>query len=244
MSTASESPAFSTFRRNISRMVHLFELLDESVDRTSSELSSFKSLPSTEDPEEVKQRTEKGENLNARISKINAQMDLSTEWGCVMLVTCAETYLQDALSYFAGLDSTLMNDSDQKASYREVISAASVDELAEELRGRWARNVIDDGGPRKWVDRFRRMGAATLENFDGGPMEELWGSRHLIVHRAGKVTRDFLSRHPNCAAAVGDQLVIPWQKLSEYVKSTRAFVVTVEQFLNNRQAGRSRQNAS
>lgn len=240
MSNAGESPAFLAFRQNVGRMVHIFELLQEGINRASDELNNFNALPLTEDLDKNEQRVEHEKKLEERIDKVHAQMELITEWGCVFLVTCTETYLQDALSYFAGLDISLMNDSEQRASYKEVLSASSLDELAEELRGRWARNVIDGGGPSKWAERLKKMGASSLENFDLQLMEELWGSRHLIVHRAGKVTRDFLDRHPSCAKALGDQLVIPSDKLPKYIVSVGDFVKMVEGFLVSRYAGRSR----
>jgi hypothetical protein len=80
-------------------------------------------------------------------------------WQVVMLVTCVEAYLQDVLSASASIDPELMSESEQRALYADVIAADSLHELANELRARWARRWLSDGGPTRWISRLTRMGA-------------------------------------------------------------------------------------
>lgn len=75
-------------------------------------------------------------------------------WQVVMLVTCVEAYLQDLLAIAASVDPKVMDETQQVAPYAEVISATSLDELASELRARWARRWLSDGGPTRWISRL------------------------------------------------------------------------------------------
>lgn len=47
----------------------------------------------------------------------------------------------------AKVNPSIMESSQQSASYAEVVSSESIDDLKEEMQFRWARNFIDDGGP-------------------------------------------------------------------------------------------------
>jgi hypothetical protein len=77
-----------------------------------------------------------------------------TLWQIVMSVTCVEAYLQDVLIAAASIDPELMSKSEQSAPYADVIAATSLEALANELRARWARNWLSDGGPRRWISRL------------------------------------------------------------------------------------------
>ena len=59
-----------------------------------------------------------------------------TRWQVVMLVTCVEAYLQDVLTAAASVDPELMSKSEQRAPYADVITAASLEALANDLRAR------------------------------------------------------------------------------------------------------------
>jgi hypothetical protein len=130
------------------------------------------------------------------------------QWFAVMLVTITETYLQDVLAFAAEVDPTLMAKSGQTAEYSEILAAHSIGELVEELRARWARGFLDDGGPTRWIDRLTRMGARFPDGI-AGHMEPLWGIRHVVVHRAGVVTKDFERRHPHFGLHSGQELILP-----------------------------------
>jgi hypothetical protein len=77
----------------------------------------------------------------------------------VLMVTIVEAYLKDVLIYAAGMLPTLMEQSEQTASYRDVLSAQSLQEVINELRGRWAKQFVDKGGPTGWMKSLEAMGA-------------------------------------------------------------------------------------
>ena len=76
------------------------------------------------------------------------------DWVPVLLVTTVEAYLKDVLIFAAKTDPSIMESSNQSASYTEVLRARSIGELTEELQSRWARNFVDDGGPDRWIKRL------------------------------------------------------------------------------------------
>ena len=76
-----------------------------------------------------------------------------------MLVTCIEAYLQDLLVAAATVDPEFMKNSKQVAPYADIVSASSLDELANELRRRWARGWLSDDGPTRWISSLHQMGA-------------------------------------------------------------------------------------
>ena len=96
-------------------------------------------------------------------------------WQVVMLVTCVEAYLQDLLAIAASIDPKLMDETQQVAPYAEVISATSLDGLASELRARWARRWLSDGGPTRWISRLKRMGARGYTDGLAPRLELIWG---------------------------------------------------------------------
>jgi hypothetical protein len=127
----------------------------------------------------------------------------ATLWQVVMLVTCVEAYLQDLLAVAAGAGPELMSKSQQVASYPEVIAATSLEELANDLRTRWARGWLSDGGPSRWISRLKKMGAKGYPDRLGPRLEVFWGIRHVVVHAAGIATTDFARRHPGLVTAAG-----------------------------------------
>jgi hypothetical protein len=113
-----------------------------------------------------------------------------------MLVTCVEAYLHDVLSTTASVDPKLMSKSEQPVYYTDVIGAGSLDELANELRARWARGWLDDGAPTRWLSRLHAMGARGYPDDLAPRLERIWGIRHVVVHAAGVADADFVKRHP------------------------------------------------
>jgi len=154
----------------------------------------------------------------------------TTLWQVVMLVTCVEAYLQDLLCIASSVDAELMNKSEQLAPYAEVIASTSLEELASELRGRWARGRLSDGGRSRWITRLERMGARGYPDDLAPRLELIWGIRHVVVHAAGVATRDFVKRHPGVVAAVGDRVRISTQTFGSFLDSVQGFVNPTEQF--------------
>jgi hypothetical protein len=148
----------------------------------------------------------------------------ATLWQVVMLVTCVEAYLQDLLANAASVDPKLMDETQQVAPYADVISATSLDELASELRARWARGWLSDGGPTRWISRLTKMGVRGFPDGLALRLERIWGIRHVVVHAAGVATRDFVKRHPGVAAAAGDHVRVGLGELVEFIDSVRGFL--------------------
>lgn len=126
----------------------------------------------------------------------------------VLTVTTVEAYLKDVLAYAAGIDDTLMASSEQTASYANILSARSLQDLLDELRGNWARKFVDNGGPTEWMRRLEAMGARGYSPDTRVTMENLWSVRHLVVHSSGIVTPEFVRRHPSFQKKVGDRLIV------------------------------------
>ena len=146
------------------------------------------------------------------------------EWIPVLLVTTVEAYLKDVRIYAAKVDPSIMESSEQSASYSEVVRARSLGELTEELQSRWARNFVDDGGPDRWIKRLTKMGARGYRPKTANEMETLWGVRHLIVHSRGLATPEFVRRHAEIGAKVGESILIRSAQLTAWITVVDHFV--------------------
>jgi hypothetical protein len=147
-----------------------------------------------------------------------------------MSVTCVEAYLQDLLSVAASVDPELMSESQQLAPYADVIAATSLTELANELRARWARGWLSDGGPTRWISRLERMGARGYPVDLVPRLELISGIRHAAVHAAGVATVDFVKRHPGVVTAAGDRLRVKSKDYAAFFDAIKGFVEPTERF--------------
>ncbi len=128
----------------------------------------------------------------------------------------------------ASLDVELMNKSEQVARYEEVISATSLDELAWELRRRWARRWLE-GGPTGWISRLQKMGARGYPEDLSSQLELMWGIRHNIVHSAGCATAELLKLHPEVAKGLGTAYK-KGRGIAAFFKSANDFLEPTEKF--------------
>jgi len=151
-------------------------------------------------------------------------------WQVVMLVTCVEAYLQDLLSAAASVGPELMSESQQLAPYADVIAATSLDELANELRARWARGWLSDGGPTRWISRLVKMGARGYPADLAPRLELIWGIRHAVVHAAGVANADFVRRHPGVVRAAGDRLRVHSRDFKAFLLAVNDFMEPTEEF--------------
>lgn len=71
-------------------------------------------------------------------------------------------------------------------------------------------------------------------------METCWGLRHMIIHRAGVVSRDFVRRHRNFSASPGKRIALERQQLIPFHEATSNFVETTESYLRPRLAAERR----
>ena len=147
-----------------------------------------------------------------------------------MLVTCVEAYLQDVLTAAAGVDPELTSKSEQRALYADVIAATSLDALANDLRARWARGWVDDGGPSRWIERLGKMGARGYPDDLGPRLERFWGIRHVVVHAAGIATSDFVKRHPGVVKAIGNRVRVNSHDLEKFVHGVEDFVEPTDRY--------------
>jgi hypothetical protein len=157
-----------------------------------------------------------------------------TLWQVVMLVTCVEAYLQDVLTTAACIDPELMRESEQRALYADVIGAASLETLANELRARWARSWLSDGGPTRWIVRLGKMGARDYPADLGPRLERFWGIRHVVVHAAGVATADFVKRHPGVVKAAGDRVRVNHHDYKKFLEAVRDFLDPTDGFFLTR----------
>jgi hypothetical protein len=153
-----------------------------------------------------------------------------TLWQVVMLVTCVEAYLQDVLAAAASGDPELMSKSEQRTLYADVIAATSLEGLANDLRARWARGWVDDGGPRRWIERLGKMGAREYPNDLVPRLERFWGIRHVVVHAAGVATADFVKRHPGVVKAAGTRVRVNHHDIKKFVDAVCAFIEPTDRF--------------
>ncbi|HEX8439738.1 hypothetical protein [Archangium sp.] len=227
METEVHSPANTTFISNLSRLKGLLKALRVDSKELDAELVRSKA---TGDSQRISA-------LERRVARRNANLAFVFEWHCAMLVTFAETYLQDVLVFFSGLDTQLLNDSEQKASYGDIQASRSLDDLAEQLRIRWARSWVDKGGPALWINRLQRMGASSYPKELAEQLEELWGIRHVIIHRAGLVTLDFCRRHPQFGLAPGEPIQLTQDRVARYTDAVSQFVSITDSYFANRYRG-------
>ena len=66
----------------------------------------------------------------------------------VFFVAIVEAYLKDVLIYAAKMDSSLMEQSEQTASHKKRLNAQTLQEVIDELRGKWARKFVDNEGQK------------------------------------------------------------------------------------------------
>lgn len=153
-----------------------------------------------------------------------------TLWQVVMVVTCVEAYLQDALAAAASVDPELMSKSEQRAPYADVVAATSLEVLAKDLRARWARGWLSDGGPSRWIERLTRMGARGYPNDLGHRLERVWGIRHIVVHTAGVATADLVKRHPGVVKAAGNRVQVSHHFFKRSLAAVFDFINTTDSF--------------
>ena len=167
--------------------------------------------------------------ITTATAKLN-RFQLLNRWQVVMLVTCVEAYLQDVLAAAANADPELMSRSQQQAPYADVIAASSLQGLANDMRARWARGWVSDGGPERWISRLEKMGARDYPKDLGTTLERFWGIRHSVVHAAGVATSDFVRRHPGEVKAAGDPVRVSPQSLVKFVEAVGNFVTPTDAY--------------
>ena len=230
--------AWLTFEQNLTMVGHLVDLGGREIRLVKAQAARVKKFLAELGDLRTKQNLAKAVRSVGRLSKtIQPRIErhaTTNLWNVVMLVTCVEAYLQDVLSAAAGVGPELVRESQQAAAYAEVIAATSLDELANELRTRWARGWLRDGGPTRWISRLEKMGARGYPADLAPRLELIWGIRHAVVHKAGVATADFVQRHPGAVKAAGDRLRVGGRNLSVFVGAVRGFLEPTEKLFLER----------
>ena len=170
------------------------------------------------------------------VQQLNEGLLILNQWIPVLLVTTVEAYLKDVRIFEAKINPAIMESSDQSVTYGEVVRSLSINDLAEELQSRWARNFVDDGGPTRWIDKLTRLGARGFDSEISKKMETLWGLRHVIVHSAGIATPEFVRRHPEFGASIGKNIVVRLDQILEWIKVIYDFVDVTDSYFAQRYA--------
>jgi hypothetical protein len=219
-----QTPSRVQFDTNMTRLQAFFGALQSEVNQA---LPRVNSLLKAQGRKSVKIEDDEIERVvKLVVGGVKKNLDSILEWVPVMLVTFAEAYLQDVLAYLAASDSSLMSKSEQSAIYADVLLAKSIEELAASLRERWARGIINDGGPRKWSKTLPRIIGFSPDKYPDdliNKMELLWGVRHVVVHAAGFATRDFVQRHPDFGVSVRERIKLTSPQIIEWINAVIDF---------------------
>jgi hypothetical protein len=222
------TPAYdNSFAPNTDKIGHLLGFAQEGTRSYSSAISEKLAVAKAK----VESGAESTESIVAIIEEASEVVSklaggLVTIHGLmpVLMVAIVEAYLKDVLIYAAGMDPTLMEQSEQTASYKDVLNAQSLQGVIDELRGKWAKKFVDNGGPTGWMKSLGAMGARGYRRNTLEVMETLWGVRHLMVHSAGIVTADFIRRHPSFKMKIGDAFTVRSDHLKKWLAAIYDFV--------------------
>lgn len=212
------------------RLLSLFEIVDAQIETINADR-----LPDLKRRlREAQDDLPKKAGVLGEYFTMTGAINFLFQWYAVMIVTMAETYLHDILSYCAKLDPVLMEASELKTTYQDLLSAESLESLAAGMRDRWAQNFISDGGPSRWVEGLSRMGARGWEDGLIPRLERLWGVRHIVVHRNGVVNQDFLDHHPDLGYKIGEDIKVDGDFVRDYAIAVISFCKTVDRFFHAR----------
>jgi hypothetical protein len=154
------------------------------------------------------------------------------KWRVVMQVTAVEVYLQDALTHFALYDPNLLRDRGIKKewSYEDVYNHTEADSMLLGFCRKWAKNFVQDGGPKLWTKKLEKIGVRGYTEEDTDELEAMWGMRHMVVHNAGRMTLEFATRHPRYAEVIyNGEFAI--SHFSRWHLATWEFVRTTDKFI-------------
>lgn len=240
--------AFKAFASNLQSLLDLFRVFDAALDTVNAgELPRLRKQfeESSRRAEQVLQSPEPSRELyfqemrEAAIAvgehlTLHNTSNMQMSWYVVMIVTATEAYLQDVLVEAAAVDSSLVDDSEQKLTYRAIRKFDSLDALKASARNKWAKSFLNHGGPTAWIKRLRGMRANGYSDGLDGRLEEIWGIRHLVVHRAAVADRDFLERHADVPRNAGNIIQIDGERVSLYALHAIEFVGITNRYFENR----------
>jgi len=229
------TPAYdNSFGPNTDKLSHILRFSTMAVQGYLADMKAAQT-----NPPNIQNLTDIAKRVLSNTSELTGGILASREFLPVLMVAITEAYLKDVLVYAAGMDPTLMERSEQSASYNDFLNATSLADVIEQLRRQWAKTFIDSGGPAAWIKSLQKMGARGYRTETIGAMEALWGVRHLIIHSSSLVTHEFARRHPNFPIAVGSRFIVNTNHLKEWFAAMYDFVeVTDRYFLSRCGSGR------
>lgn len=231
-----KTKAMLTFEQNLETIRHALDLSKHQYHLVGNELDkTMRLIPSL---------TKGGPNLKKGLNriiksqtKVTRHMDrvaAISHWQVVAMVTCVESYLQEVLSSAAAIDGAFMSKSEQEVKYADVINAASLEDLANSMRWRWARTWVAGGGPEHWIKSLTKMGVSDYPEDLAGRLEIFWGIRHAVVHAAGIATEELIKRHPGMKALVGKRLQVGNRDLSKFFAAVADFLEPTDRYFLKR----------
>lgn len=225
------------FGPNTDKLGHLLTFYQKAVETHRAEVKALSTglagLSGTGGAQADKIRTSI-EKLGKLVTGLTGGVLIMHEMMPVLFVAIVEAYLKDVLIFAAGIDASLMDRTGQTVTYQDALNAKSLEELLIELRSKWARKFVDSGGPTTWIKTLERMGAKGYRSETASQMETLWGVRHLIVHSAAVVNADFVRRHPELKAEVGERLSVNSLQIKQWSDAMYAFVDITDQYFVRR----------
>ena len=234
-----EFESLNVFRSNVQTFVDTFRLVDSAIDKFNAEempvikQSSEFETPTSTDDENFEKLREFAQHLG-RYLTVKQAVAWQNGWYVVMMVTITEAYLRDTLAEAGKYDSSFMKNSEQSLTYHDVCNADSIELLSFRMRDTWAKSFVETGGPKRWFEKLRRWGAKDLTDQLLLDLERMWGIRHVMVHRAGKIDSDFLSRHSDFSADKTGNVVVASDDVGDLTMSAIDFAKAVNAYLVNR----------
>jgi hypothetical protein len=232
------TPAYDNgFAPNTPKLHHLLVFSQSAVQNYTGELKVLSSNlsgltgPGAAQAEKIRTITEE---VLKDVTELTGGVLVIHEMMPVLIVAVVEAYLKDVLIYATGHDRTLMQRSGQSVTYQDTLNVESLEELLLDLRSKWARSFVDNGGPTTWIKSFEAMGARGYPPDTVTQMETLWDVRHLVVHSAGIPDIKFVRSHPHLGAQVGKRFIINNAHIKEWFTAMFDFVEVTDQYFSRR----------
>jgi hypothetical protein len=231
-----KTKALLSLEENLERLGHMLSLTKHEATMLAAQAKRLSAsvIPDVRSKPELSKLLRRLNRFTESLTKRSERLQTLHQWQIVMLVTCTETYLQDLLAEAAKIEPELMRNSQQLASYADIVGATSLELLADGMRSRWARNWLADGGPTRWISRLEKMGARNYPTNLSRELERFWSIRHLVVHSAGVVTPEFRKKHPELGKAWPVQINVTHHYIKKFVEEIGKFLEPTEAYFIKR----------
>jgi hypothetical protein len=167
--------------------------------------------------------------VTARAGTVEATM---LKWQVVMRVTAVEVYLQEALAHYALYDPEFLRARNvkQEWTFEDLFDHSETDSVLWAFCLRWSHGFVGKGSPQSWGTKLQKMGVPEFADGDLQTLDALWGFRHCVVHHGGKVSREFLLRHPKEAESI-ERDGLSAKDIVAFSASSNRFVMAIDDFI-------------